>query len=473
MSWFSNFLTDIAGPIGKATEAGMINQENRNRDLESMRKQIPIMVEQQKALLPGQIERDTATRQAAWENAFRQILVKHKLDMERDAAKRTPGMGGDLLGFLKSKVEAPQDPSVMPIAPRAPGYGIGEEASSGLVPKTRTRPAPDVFMEAIGLDPKEREAVPSMTAKGEWGLSFQKRSNPPGVSGSRDAIGEYSRERRAAEKEADDLGLIGSDWANHVTKRMAKYREAQAKATGSGSALGGNTGPAADAKVATAGRMGEERAAGGIRGELRPVDSPSAPGVKVSGAAAVGEERERGKIPTQVEKKTAELERTYSLIDQIDTLSKPLITAKNWQEVLPQYVKLKVGSFTNANQVAALYESTLNEFLGQLAREVSQERGVLTNQDVDRIKAGMPSFGNTAGVRSGKITILKNIIRMNQEAEGARTRSGGRIPESARAEFRKNIDTMLADLASGGGSSSQGTPAPSTTGGWSIKPKGR
>lgn len=89
---------------------------------------------------------------------------------------------------------------------------------------------------------------------------------------AREPIGEFSRARVAAEREADGRGLTGEARESFIADAMARYRQQQA----TGTVLGGYAGPAQAARVSTAGKS----AAAGERGrsDVRLEPPPSSAG---------------------------------------------------------------------------------------------------------------------------------------------------------------------------------------------------
>lgn len=182
MSWFMDFLTDTARQSAPGIHKGINDDQQKKRDLEQARSGIPIEVERQKALMPGELEKIRAGETSRNENALRLLMIGKELDRKRvleveEAKTRRTNGENPFLSFLTSRVETPQNPAVMPVQAGAPGYGAGEEATSGIVPKTRTEPWANVLMRGMGLDPSEREAVPSVSGTGKVGVTFQRKPN--------------------------------------------------------------------------------------------------------------------------------------------------------------------------------------------------------------------------------------------------------------------------------------------------------
>jgi hypothetical protein len=94
------------------------------------------------------------------------------------------------------------------------------------------------------------------------------------------------------------------------------------------------------------------------------------------------------------------------------------------EDAIKAYTKGKIGD----NPTAKAYSDLREAFLGQLSRSIAAERGVLTNQDIDRIKKALPAIGiNPLGVDNAEeaskkwkeiYTIIENAKRRTWEKAG-------------------------------------------------------
>lgn len=64
-----------------------------------------------------------------------------------------------------------------------------------------------------------------------------------------------------------------------------------------------------------------------------------------------------------------------------------------------------------ADEPARAFEATRQTFLGELARSLSQERGVLTNQDIKRVESSLPTEDDSIYTRSEKLKFIESLIR--------------------------------------------------------------
>jgi hypothetical protein len=107
------------------------------------------------------------------------------------------------------------------------------------------------------------------------------------------------------------------------------------------------------------------------------------------------------------------------LLTTIDNLSKKVVTASNVFSAGTQYLSKTFGALTKSNQDAALFKDTINAFTSQLAR-ASGEKGVLTDQDVARIRKALPGLSDTAGIAQAKIQQLRQLFSgIQQGVSGA------------------------------------------------------
>lgn len=64
-----------------------------------------------------------------------------------------------------------------------------------------------------------------------------------------------------------------------------------------------------------------------------------------------------------------------------------------------------------SDEPARAFEATRQTFLGELARSLSQERGVLTNQDIKRVEASLPSEDDSVYTRTEKMKFIEGLIQ--------------------------------------------------------------
>lgn len=68
-----------------------------------------------------------------------------------------------------------------------------------------------------------------------------------------------------------------------------------------------------------------------------------------------------------------------------------------------------------SDEPARAFEATRQTFLGELARSLSQERGVLTNQDIKRVEASLPTEDDSAYTRQEKLKFIEGLIQSRIE----------------------------------------------------------
>lgn len=204
------------------------------------------------------------------------------------------------------------------------------------------------------------------------------------------------------------------------------------------------------------------------------------PGMSMNQAIAGGyvevDEKDRAAI--------ADLKSTQAIVGTMTAMTRKLITATTPGEAARQYAELTAGARTGSNPLARTYEQTVASFLGTVSRSLAGERGVLTNQDLDRIRASFPGFFDTRAVAEAKERMLDLLIDTSMRARVAKMTKQP-FDETA---FRSRIDAIITGLENAGGQAGgarvrvigprgadgkapegtvpEGTPLPP---GWSIK----
>ena len=112
----------------------------------------------------------------------------------------------------------------------------------------------------------------------------------------------------------------------------------------------------------------------------------------------------------KTEEKAAGLKQAKVLVDNIFMLADRVITAETPGKALVARGTLPTKAFFRMNPEAAAYQADRDAFTGNLSRELGAERGVLTNQDIDRIGRGLPAFSDTAVVRDLKKAVIYDVL---------------------------------------------------------------
>lgn len=98
------------------------------------------------------------------------------------------------------------------------------------------------------------------------------------------------------------------------------------------------------------------------------------------------------------------------MLNTIEQLAIPVTQAGNFVTANLGGILNWIGGKTGASADARLFMQEKQAFLSQLTR-ASGEKGVLTTQDVDRIKNALPNLNDTKEVRERKIQILKDLFQ--------------------------------------------------------------
>jgi hypothetical protein len=119
-----------------------------------------------------------------------------------------------------------------------------------------------------------------------------------------------------------------------------------------------------------------------------------------------------------------------------------LITAKDWKEAnFKQFPALKGGSFTGFNSEAATYEKDVQAFSTNLARAFGHEKGVMTDQDIARWVATIPTFRDTVKTKEAKKSIFNEI--KNNALKAQRRAIAGDDLNLVRSELQQKVQPLL------------------------------
>ena len=124
----------------------------------------------------------------------------------------------------------------------------------------------------------------------------------------------------------------------------------------------------------------------------------------------------------------------HGLADKINTQSNPISATL-------QGLGSKLGAVTGMSNLATAYDDQANAFIGVLSRAIGGERGVLTDQDIKRVRRGLPAFTDTLERKNFKFNVMERIITA---AEGGAQ--------------RQELDSLITELTEGkGGVETPGT----------------
>jgi hypothetical protein len=127
-----------------------------------------------------------------------------------------------------------------------------------------------------------------------------------------------------------------------------------------------------------------------------------------------------------------------------------LITAKDWKEAnFKQFPKLKGGSFTGFDSEAATYEKDVQAFSTNLARAFGHEKGVLTDQDIARWVATIPTFRDTVKTKEAKKAVFHEIKENALKAQ--RRVIAGEDMATVRSELQQKVQPLLKKADAMGG----------------------
>lgn len=145
------------------------------------------------------------------------------------------------------------------------------------------------------------------------------------------------------------------------------------------------------------------------------------------------------------DKQMADVQTLDNATSDMGTLFKmadKLITAKTWKEAKgKQFFSLKGGAFTGMNSDAATYDKDVKAFSTNLARAFGHEKGVLTDADIARWVATIPTFGDTVQTKEAKKAVF-NEIKDNAIRAQRRVIAGDDLA-TVRTELQQKIQPLL------------------------------
>lgn len=230
-----------------------------------------------------------------------------------------------------------------------------------------------------------------------------------------------------AQKAFELFGIVDPRNINQQQAKMARQaadqdKATQAQAMAAAAAIGtelaqqqifaGDTGAGPISREVT--RRGAVGQVDLALADQRPVSRETAEALQVPVGTTMGELRGQGlvEVPEWVQKNRADV---WSSIDQIQKLkdyAQQLITADpNFWSILKQSFELKTGRFTGKNTDARVYESLRQGLLAVMARNAAGERGVLTNQDIDRARRLTAGDWSSADEMSAKLDALMELFQ--------------------------------------------------------------
>lgn len=139
-------------------------------------------------------------------------------------------------------------------------------------------------------------------------------------------------------------------------------------------------------------------------------------------------------LPAQEQAKVKEAGAGLRLVGVLENafgeLQKQGVTASGGGLGILQGMKGTAGSVLQSNPAAASYQRTVDAFLSRLSR-ASGEKGVLTDEDLQRIRRAIPDFYTSPAVAARNWQMIREIIGAAIEAK----QSSSTIPESPSLMF--------------------------------------
>ena len=103
-----------------------------------------------------------------------------------------------------------------------------------------------------------------------------------------------------------------------------------------------------------------------------------------------------------------------AMLNTIQDLTNKVVKAGNAGTAWLQGISGAIGSKLKTDPNAVLFKSTIDAFTSQLSRAAG-EKGVLTDQDVARIKAALPSLNDTKDIAAAKLGTLRSLFESKKQ----------------------------------------------------------
>lgn len=344
----------------------------------------------------------------------------------------------------KEKVKAVQDmlPKLM------------QAASLGHAPSLNTLKAVVPYFEQLAKPPAAAKITPTQADL----------SNPQGLASflaAKSGTGADNLNYTAVLQRELAAGKPLPEAIDAANKARAGVTGEVAFSRGQGYGTGANTGPAARAKTDLAGNI-----------EQRKLDVQSTPQAGLGGkspAQTIAEQKSIGGMADEQRKNQINMVKTRAILTDIDTQSQRVFKEQSPGWATLQRITGPLAAASRYDPNAAAYVDTKESALGELARSISAERGVLTNVDIQRVGRAMPNWGDTKPIRDYKMARLNTYINvLEQLNEALLAPRGIEQVKNIAAQYKPQLNAILDDLerASQGG----GTPKPAAKG---TSPRGR
>lgn len=111
---------------------------------------------------------------------------------------------------------------------------------------------------------------------------------------------------------------------------------------------------------------------------------------------------------SKVKESIAAFQAADGMLSQIEGLADAVITAEDPTDIPKQFFTGNIDAITKADPEAAVFLSSVNAFSSMLARAAG-EKGVLTDQDVQRIINALPKLTDTKASKDLKIKTLRSL----------------------------------------------------------------
>ena len=110
------------------------------------------------------------------------------------------------------------------------------------------------------------------------------------------------------------------------------------------------------------------------------------------------------------------LKRSADQISNIMGMADRVITARTGEDAIRQVINFKKEEYLVRNPAVKAFVDMRDAFLGNIARDLGGERGVLTEQDIGRVSKGFPSGWDTIDTKNLKKALIADVVAIGRVA---------------------------------------------------------
>ena len=189
------------------------------------------------------------------------------------------------------------------------------------------------------------------------------------------------------------------------------------------------------------GAVAGARGGGAIMGQAGAKAQPQVQAAETGFARAKRTGSEQGEAIAAL----TDLAQASGMVDEIDALSKQLITAKTDIESVKQRLKFSGQAFAFHGSLPRVYETRKKNLGEALQRNIGGLRGTATEGDIERAMDGLPGFGDTIKSRNYRIAAVRAIVATAIDNKRRLIQGEPIDLEKSRQQFKEMVDTLLSE----------------------------